>query len=158
MSWSMRVALSLSLLLAAVAPLALASDASVESRLQERGIEYQVDADGDYMITLSYTDEGRTQLVFVGGSTETVGDYTVREVFAPAARLSDGIDGDLALKLLADSRSAKLGAWELGGDILYFVIKLPEEIDAARLEAAINIAASTADDMEIQITGDRDEL
>src|SRR5690606_21108150 len=157
MSSSMRVVLSV-LLLAAVAPIALASDGSVESRLEARGIEYQVDADGDYMITLFYTDEGRTQLVFVGGTTETVGGYTVREVFAPAARLSDGIDGDLALKLLTDSRSAKLGAWELGGDILYFVIKLPEEIDAARLEAAINIAASTADDMEIQISGDRDEL
>src|SRR5690606_999453 len=92
MSWSMRVALSLSLLLAAAAQRALGAEASVERRLQERGIEYQVDADGDYMITLSYTDEGRTQLVFVGGRTETVGGYTVREVFAPAARLSDGID------------------------------------------------------------------
>ena len=156
MSQSIRFALSVTLLLSS-APFAHAADDSVASRLEARGMQTEVDEDGDYKVVLSYPDQQRTQIVFVSGSTESIGGFTVREVFAPAARLSDGIDGDQALELLSDSRNNKLGSWELGGDILYFVIKLPDELDAERLEVAMNIAASVADDMERELTG-MDEL
>lgn len=136
-----------------------AADASVAKRLDERGVRYEVDMDGDYKITYNYAKEGRTQLVFVSGGTESVAGFTVREVFSPAARVSnDGIDGAKALELLAESRKNKLGAWEIAGDVLYFVVKLPDEISAAELESALDIAAETADDMEIQFSGDRDDL
>jgi hypothetical protein len=135
------------------------ADASVAKRLDARGVKYTVDADGDYKMTYSYASEGRTQLVFVSGRTESVGDFTIREVFSPAARVSaDGIDGARALQLMAESRQNKFGAWELDGDVLYFVVKLPEEATAAELESAMDIAAETADDMEIKISGDRDDL
>ena len=39
-----------------------------------------------------------------------------------------------ALALLADSRSKKIGSWEISGDVLYFVIKLPDSVDAAGLD------------------------
>lgn len=158
MSSSIRFALAVSLLLAVVAPFAQAADASVATRLDARGIQYEVDEDGDYKIILAYEDEGRTQLVFVSGGTEAIGGFTLREVFAPAARLSDGVDGDRALALLAESRTNKLGSWEIGGDLLYFVIKLPDNVDAAQLEMAVNIAGAAADDMEIQLSGERDAL
>lgn len=136
-----------------------AADASVAKRLDERGMTYEVDTDGDYKVTYNYSDEGRTQLVFVSGGTESVAGFTVREVFSPAARVSnDGIDGAKALELLAESRKNKLGAWELAGDVLYFVIKLPDEISAAELESAMDIAAQSADDMELELSGDRDDL
>ena len=154
-----RGVLLVSLLLAMVAPLAQAADRSVEARLEERGIQYEVDEDNDYRVTIAYTDEGRTQLAYVSGGTESIGGFTVREIFAPAGRVeADGIDGDKALALLADSRSNKLGSWELAGDLLYFVIKLPDSIDAAQLETALSLVAQMADDMEIQLSGDRDEL
>ncbi|MFC7301830.1 hypothetical protein [Cognatiluteimonas weifangensis] len=156
---SVRVALFVSLLFAAASTVAQAEDASVKTRLEARGIKYVVDDDGDFKVTYSYSKESRTQLVFVSGGTESVGGFKVREIFAPAGRVQqDGIDGDKALELLAESRSNKLGGWELAGDVLYFVIKLPDSIDAAQLEAALDIAAETADDMEIQLSGDRDEL
>jgi hypothetical protein len=157
MTQSARFALSVTLLLLAFAPFAHATDDSVASRLEARGFQAEVDEDGDYKVVLSYPDQQRTQIVFVGGRTESIGGFTVREVFAPAARLSDGIDGDRALELMSDSRNNKLGSGELGGDILYFVIKLPDELDAERLEVAMNIAASVADDMERELTG-TDEL
>src|SRR5690606_10969141 len=159
MSSSVRVALSLSLLFLLLAPFAHVSDASVATRLEPRGIHYEIDEDGAYTLTYSYADEQRTQLVFVSGGTESVGEFHVREVFAPAARLeADGITGEVALQLLADSRTSKLGAWEVAGDILYFVIKLPDDIGAARLETAMDIAAQVADDAEKRFSGDRDEL
>lgn len=152
-------ALSLSAVLAGAATDALASDASVKSRLDARGIKYQIDDDGDYKVTYNYAKEGRTQLVFVSGGTEDVGGFKVREVFSPAGRVEkDDIDGAKALELLAESRKNKLGSWELAGDVLYFVVKLPDSLDAAQLESVMDIAAETADDMELEISGDRDDL
>jgi len=152
-------ALSLSAVLAGAATDALASDASVKSRLDARGIKYQIDDDGDYKVTYNYAKEGRTQLVFVSGGTEDVGGFKVREVFSPAGRVEkDDIDGAKALELLAESRKNKLGSWEIAGDVLYFVAKLPDTLNAAQLESVMDIVAETADNMELEISGDRDDL
>ena len=82
---------------------AAAEDQSVTARLKAQGIkEYEVDADGDYKVTYNYSKEGRSQLVFVAGNTQTAGDLTIRDVFSPAGRVAkDGIDGSKALKLLS---------------------------------------------------------
>lgn len=144
---------------ATLAPSALAADASVDARLTARGIQFEVDQDGDYKVTYSYKQENRTQLVFVSGRTEQVNGLSIREVFSPAGRVAaDGIDGDKALALLAESRGKKVGSWELSGDVLYFVIKLPDSVDAAALEAAMDIASETADNKEIELSGDKDDL
>ena len=146
-------ALALGLVLS---PAAASADASVKTRLDARGVKYEVDADGDYKVTYSYKAEGRSQLVFVSGRTESVAGFKVREVFAPAAK--DGITGAKAIELMGESRTIKLGSWELQGDVLYFVIKLPDSVDAAQLESAMDIAAETADNMEIELSGDEDAL
>ncbi len=154
----LTIATVLSLSLAAALP-ALAWDASVQTRLDARGVKYEVDEDGDYKVTYNYQKEGRTQLVFVSGRTERVGGFIVREVFAPAGRVEqDGITGAKALELMRESRQNKLGSWELAGDVLYYVIKLPDSVDATTLESAMDIAAETADDKEIELSGDRDAL
>lgn len=141
------------------APLA-AEDQSITARLKAQGIKnYEIDADGDYKVTYNYTEEGRTQLVFVSGKTEKVGGLTIREVFSPAGRVdSDGIDGSKALELLASSGGMKIGAWEIRGDVLYFVIKVVEDASAAELESVMDIAAETADNQELELSGDRDDL
>ena len=137
-----------------------AEDQSVAARLKAQGIEgYEVDADGDYKVYYNYTEEGRTQLVFVAGKTQTVGDLTIREVFSPAGRAArDRIDGSKALELLASSAQMKIGAWEIRGDVLYFVIKVLEDVSANELEAVMDTAAETADDQEFALSGDRDDL
>jgi len=157
----MKHRIPLLLMVAALAAPALpaSADTSVAKRLDARGVSYTVDEDGDYRVVYQYTDEGRTQLAFVSGRTEDIAGFRVREVFAPAARLAeDRVDGTRALALLEDSRSRKLGAWETSGDVLYFVIKLPDSVDAAGLEAALDIVAQVADDQEIEFSGERDDL
>lgn len=160
MSSYARTALFASLLFGSLhAPAVYAEDAAVKTRLESRGVKYEVDGDGDFKVTYNYSKEKRSQLVFVSGSTESVGGFKIREIFSPAGRVAkDGINGAKALELMAESRKNKLGGWELGGDVLYFVIKLPDSIDAAQLESAMDIAAETADDMEIELSGDRDDL
>ncbi|TWI12755.1 hypothetical protein IP93_01101 [Lysobacter ruishenii] len=151
--------LAATLLLTIIGGPAAAADASVKARLDARGVKHEVDGDGDYKVTYNYAKEGRTQLVFVSGRTETLGGFIVREIFSPAGRVGkDAIDGAKALELLAESRNNKLGSWELGGDVLYFVLKLPDTLSGAELESAMDIAAQTADDMEIKLSADRDEL
>lgn len=156
----------IALALASLLPLAAlpaapahAGDPSVEARLEARGLKYDVDSDGDYKVVLSFTDEGRTQLVYVSGSTEDVSGLSIREVFAPAANIkTDGVTGAMALDLLRHSRKQKIGAWEIAGDYLYYVIKLPDSVDAAELHAAIRVAGSVADDKEIELSGKADKL
>ena len=155
-------ALSLSTLaalaFAAAAP-AAAEDASVATRLDREGLEYQVDDDGDYKVMFNYTDEGRTQLAFVSGETQTVAGLTIREIFSPAGRVKqDGIDGRKALELLEASAQMKLGSWEIRGDVLYLVIKVLDGASSSELSSLLDIAAGAADDMEIELSGERDDL
>jgi hypothetical protein len=161
---SMRASLStlaLSALFAGgfLSPAALAEDASVKARLDAMKVKFEVDADGDYKVAYSYKSEKRTQLVFVSGKTEEVGGLTIRQIFSPAGRASkDGITDAKAMELLKESNRNKLGSWEMSGEFLYFVIKVPDNLDATQLESAMNIAAGTADDMEMKLSGSKDEL
>lgn len=159
---TIRRLLSLSVLAglaAATAVPAAAKDASVERRLDSAGLKYEVDDDGDYKLTFNYSKEGRTQLVFVSGTTQTVSGLTVREVFAPAGRVEkDGINGKAALELLSSSGQMKMGSWEIRGDVLYFVIKVLDSASSSELSSLLDIAAETADDKEIELSGDEDAL
>lgn len=138
---------------------ATAEDASVASRLDRAGLTYEVDGDGDYKLTFNYKAEGRSQLVFVSGKTETVAGLTIREVFSPAAKVEeDGVNGRKALELLEQSSTNKLGSWEIRGGVLYFVIKLLDDVNATQLSSMLDIAAETADNEEINISGDKDAL
>lgn len=154
-------ALALSLLFAglALAPAVRAEDASVKARLDATSTKFELDEDGDYKVTYSFQKEKRSQLVFVSGGVEEVQGLRIRQIFSPAARIQkDGITDAKAMELLKESNRNKLGSWEVAGDILYFVVKVPDSIDAVQMEAVMNIAASTADDMETKLSGDRDDL
>lgn len=132
---------------------------SVEARLKAADIRYEVDKDGDYKVVVSYEDENRTQLVFVSGRTEQVGDLRIREVFAPAAKVdAAGVDAARANALLQDNYKKILGHWALSDGYLVYVIQLPDSTDAAGLRKALEIAAQVADDMEIDLTKGKDEF
>lgn len=133
-------------------------DDPVAARLAARGIDYEIDRDGDYRVVYSWAREERSQLVFVSGRAEEIAGQRIRQVFSPAARLTGDLDAAAANGLLRDSQTRKLGAWEVSGDILYYVIKLPEASDAALLELAMSAAAEIADDKELELTGGQDAL
>lgn len=130
----------------------------VPALLDQAGIGYEVDDDGDYRVVFSWAQESRTQMVFVSGRTEEIAGRRIREVFSPAAQFEQAPDAETAVALLRDSQSRKLGAWELAGDVLYYVVKLPEPFDAELLELALSAAAELADDREIGFTGELDAL
>jgi hypothetical protein len=136
-----------------------AGDSSIADRLQARDIAYEVDADGDYKITIGWRQEERSQLVFVGGETRGSAALPVRQVFSPAARVAEtGLEPELAIELLRDNNQTALGYWALVDAYLFFVVDVPESVDAAGLETAINLAAEIADDKELELTGGKDEF
>ena len=157
---SQRKSAAVAALFAVLAPAgAGASDATVERRLNEQNLAYTIDSDGDYRTTFNYTADKRTQLVYISGKTETVSGVQIREIFSPAARMEeDGVSGTKAIALMEDSSGQKVGAWEIRGGTLYFVIKYPEPMSASQLRALMNAAGTAADNMEIEISGSKDAL
>lgn len=146
------------LALVAAAP-AAAQSRSVEDRLKEKDIAYEVDEDGDYKLGIRWSNEGRSQIVFISGKTETVAGLTIREVFSPAAFVKDHkVDGAKALELLEASGKTKLGSWEIRGGVVYYVAKVFDSINADDLDTVINIVSESADDKEIELTGGKDDL
>jgi hypothetical protein len=136
-----------------------AQDARIESLLDRTEMSYKRDEDGDYAVVFNYSKENRTQLAYVSGTTQTVGGITIREIFSPAAGVKEsGVDGAKALELLTASGRTKVGSWEIRGNIIFFVIKVIDNMTAAELKSLLNAAAATADDLEIELTGGKDDL
>lgn len=133
----------------------VASDATLVARLDAQGIGYERDRDGNYRVVFAWQQEARSQVAFVAGTAHAFGNGAVREVFSPAARVpAGGFDAARGNALLRDSQANILGAWEIAGDVLFYVIKLHDDADGARLEQALEVAAQLADDMEQQMTGE----
>lgn len=154
-----RPILATALLAVLVPGAAKAEDASVQRRLAAENLDYKIDQDGDYRSTFSYSSENRTQLVFVSGKTESVSGSEIREIFSPAADMkADGVSGTKAIALMEKSNGQKIGAWEIRSGTLYYVIKYPEPMSASQLHALMNVAATAADNMEIEISGSKDAL
>ena len=153
-----RFALAVGLASVAASPSAAAEKDGVAALLDQQKVKYELDKDKDYKIVYEFSDEKRSQIVYVSGTTEDFEGHKIRTVFAPAALLSkDRIDGQLKTLLEYNGKS-KVGAWEINGDALYFAAKLLEPLTAEELTAMLNLVSSIADDKEIEISGDRDEL
>ena len=134
---------------------ARAGDPAIEALLRQSGTPYEIDADGDYKIVVRWSEEKRSQLVFVGGTPETFAGMPVYDVFAPALAVETGELGqDDANKLLGESGAMKLGAWELRGDGAYYAVKVPAGgLTAARFDKILSLVAETADDFELAHSG-----
>ena len=131
---------------------ARAADAAIESLLKQADTPYEVDKDGDYKIVIEWSQEKRSQLVYVGGTPETFADTPVYDVFAPALAVGeDGLSAEDANEMMKASGSLKLGAWERRGDGAYFAIKVPAgKLTAEQFDKILSLAAETADNFELE--------
>ena len=115
-----------------------AEDSSIKRRLDAVGQKYEVDKDGDFKITLSFTDDKRTQIVFVEGTSYDVAGK--------------------AVELLKANNGYKIGAYEIEGKFLMLSLKIPESASGEQLQKAVRLAASVADNKEIELSGKRDSF
>lgn len=133
-----------------------AEDSSVKRKLDSVGQKYEVDKDGDFKLTFSFTEDKRTQIVFIHGTTDEIGGLTVRNVFAPVAMVDkDNIAGQ-ALDLLKANNGYKAGAFEIEGNYVLFSMKVPESATGAQLKRAAELVSILADEKEKELSGTRD--
>lgn len=137
---------------------AVKRDERVQLALDTAGIKYTVDADGDFRATFRI-DSTRTQAVLVRSSTMTYGQLEIREIWSYAYRSeSDQFPGLIANNLLEASWRSKLGAWTKKDKIAVFVVKVSANTRSEQLVLALNAAATSADKMEAQLSGTKDEF
>ena len=146
-------------LLVAVTPVidfAATPDPVVKAQLERKGTPFEVDSDGDYAI-LVRIDDDRTQQVWVRSVIEKTNHQAVREIWSRAYQAEgDAFPARIANELLEHSNTLKLGAWVKNGDSAMMVIKIPADGSADLLDEAIDLAAVTADKMELELTGKDD--
>jgi hypothetical protein len=133
-------------------------DNAVKAQLDAKGIKYQIDKDGDFRIVYQL-DGGRSQVAWVRSAINSYGSLKIREIWSPGYR-SEGNDfpARIANDLLARNHQVKLGAWEAQKNVAMFVVKIPADASADQLVDAVAVAVDSADEVEKEITGSKDEF
>jgi hypothetical protein len=130
---------------------------SVKAKLEAKGTPFTVDEDGDFSILVDVGD-GRTQQVWVLAKHESGDHVKIREIWSPGFESeTDAFPADLANDLLERSHLLKLGSWVKQGRTAMLVAKIPAHASANELDEAIDLAAATADALELELTG-KDDL
>ena len=157
---SVAFATSAALFLAFSAPTHAAgtADTVVKAQLQSKSIKFTVDKDGDFDIVYN-VHNGRTQLAYVRSVVNTYGTLKIREIWSPGYKGdSNDLPALIANSLLDKNHEVKLGAWEAQSNYAVFVVKIPADANADQLVDAIELAVNTADELEEELTGKKDEL
>ena len=138
-----------------------APDPRVAAALKSIGVDSEVDADGDYKLTLKVDGESeRTQIVYVISSTERYGNLEIREIWAPAFKTGGRLDDDVAREMLVANERMKLGAWRLYGDdddqMAVYAVQIDADANAEAMRSALQIVVQVADAEEKEQTGKDD--
>jgi Putative bacterial sensory transduction regulator len=154
---SARLALTTAGALGLIAPVATqAEDNSVKRRLDAVGQKYEVDKDGDFKMTFTFSEDKRSQVVIVEGAAYDIQGMQVRNIYAGLAKVgTDGIAAKAA-DLLRANNGFKIGAFEIQGDTVLLSLKIPDSATPEQLQKAVRLAASVADDKEKELSGARD--
>jgi hypothetical protein len=133
------------------------ADPRVRTALESLGLNYEVDENGNYVVTLRSPTGNRRQVAVIASETTRLGPLEIREVLSPAYVTDGTLPSDVANTLLADSGSAQLGAWQTYNDgkqsMAIFTARIDANSNAGALEAALYAVLDTADHMENQLTG-----
>lgn len=135
-------------------------DKRVARALKKAGVQYTIDADGDFQVQVD-TGKGRSQRVWISSQADRFEDVEVRDVFSYGVVLDDSVDegfsGEFHRRLL--SSHFKIGAWVIQSDrAACFTASIEATANPRMLRAALRAVAQTADQLEAEITPDVDRL
>jgi len=139
---------------------AIPGDARVVRALNQIKTKYEMNQDGLFVINFELTNK-RLQKALISSETDKAFGSETRVVFSYAL-ISDKPPSQEVANLLLKQNLGNVGTWAVDktGDGMYFIaniIHLPADADGKRLEDAMNIVISAADEMEAQLTK-KDEL
>ena len=155
---SLLAALALALLAAAPPARAGTPDPALKAQLDSLDLKYEVDSDGDYKIVFDMGG-GRSQLVWLRSAVETYGSLKVRELWSAGYKLGGKpVPEKIANRLLEHGHGVILGGWTKQKEFAMFVVKIPVSATAKELRDAAEAAADCADEIEKELTPDKDEF
>ena len=132
-------------------------DPRVKAHLESKDIPFEIDEDGDFQIVVRLDDD-RTQLVWVRSSVQDTDFQQVREIWSPGYQsATERFPAAIANDLMERSNELILGAWVKQDQVAMFVAKIPADASADQLDEAIDLAALSADEVELDLTG-KDDL
>lgn len=144
----------------AVVPAARAAtpDPAIKAQLETLDLKYEVDSDGDYKVVFDLGG-GRSQLVWIRSTTEKYGSINVREIWSAGYKLGGKpLSAAIANRLLEHSHGVILGGWTKQKEFAMFVVKIPVNATPAQLRDAAEAAGDCADEIEKELTPDKDDF
>jgi hypothetical protein len=154
---SLSVLFALACLALPLSASAAEPDAVVEAQLRKMGTPYEIDSDGDFKIVVRVSED-RTQLVWVRSVVEETEHLRIREIWSPGYHTDQrNFPAAIANDLLARSNLLKLGSWVKQEGTAMLVVKIDAAASAEELDEAIDLAAISADAVELDLTG-KDDL
>lgn len=134
-------------------------DARVRDALNEAKLQFTELANGNFRLHFTL-DGDRTHLVFIDTKTSTLGIFDIRDVWAIGYQSKELPSQEVLAKLLTDSSTRKVGAWELheneGMYYALFNIKVAADCNGEGLKSILWAAAEIADAMEKDLLGTDD--
>lgn len=111
----------------------------------------------DFNVTINYSSDGRSQLIYIGSGTQTNRDREWRRVWSWAFDVPGKLPWDQALALLDPTKRPMIGSWfTLETDdttSVGYQIMVPAGASPSELDAAIQTVAEWADDLEKATVG-----
>ena len=130
-------------------------DVRVKRALDQVGLKYTVDSDGDFRLNMDVGD-GRTQIIFVNTNTETYADFEIREVWSVGYQSTNLFSAKIANRLLENNELTKLGAWQMkklnGKYTAVFCAKVSATLTGAELQNVLRAIYTNADKIELELT------
>lgn len=134
-------------------------DARVRRLLDEVGLKWTLDDEGDFKLHNELTD-GRSQLIWVLSNTSDLRQLEVREVWSIAFTSDEPFSAETARRLLSENTETKVGAWQMRrmGDkyAAVFSAQIAANTDGETLETVIDAVGQTADNLEKDLLGTDD--
>jgi len=136
------------------------SDDRVRKLLDELGVQYSIDKDGNFKTTVRWPvgrlDAPRTKTVYINSSTETYEGIEVREVWAYGYEANGDFNAQVANRLLEENGKKALGAWRKtsfkdGTSVAGFCVSVAANCDKETLRAMRYYVAVTADGIEQKV-------
>ena len=135
-----------------------------EATLKATDYPYKTDKDGDYSVEFDWTDDKRSQLVFIRGASDAIAEpkqkeVACREIWSVCWKGKEKPSAEALEKLL--TKHYTMGAFQVekgssGTWSAYFRVDLPDNASAAFIRQAIRITGEAADNMEKDLLGTDD--
>lgn len=137
----------------------VATDPRIKKILDELGVEYSIDAEGDFNLTLKIDDEGRTQVGTIYSNTFDLFGNEMRTLMSVGLVTEKGPFSERVANVLLQANFAlNLGAWQAaelpdGTSIASYAAYVPADAESSVLMNTFIAVLKMADAIEGDVSG-----